>query len=77
MTDAYEMRRIVALWLRIRMEHVEESNGLSDHLVPRDKQRAVFQQIANDADHSDLLVRLFNGEEPMPFDQWRTRYHGG
>ncbi len=68
--DPYEVRRIVGQWLRIRGTHAEESIGLSDWFVPKDKQAQLFQQLSADADHSDLLVRLLNGEEPMPFDEW-------
>lgn len=73
--DAYALRSIVARWLRIRTEHIADSIGIAGGSVHLgvSEQRAVLAQLANDADHSDLLVRLFMGEEPLPFEEWRNR----
>ena len=71
--DAAFLRSVVGRWLRLRGEHVGKSIGLDDCLVPRDKQAAMFGQLAADADHSWLLWRLLSGEEPMPFDEWKRR----
>ena len=76
-TDVYALRRIVGRWLRIRGEHLAESKGLSEHLVPKDRQAILFQQLAADAEHSGLLIELFKGEEPLPFDEWQKRYGRG
>lgn len=71
--DVYEVRRIVARWLSLRGQHVEDSVGLGEYIVPKDKQALMFQQLSADAAHSDLLVRLLMGEEPLPFDEWKAR----
>jgi hypothetical protein len=73
-TDAFAHRNIVGRWLRLRGMHIEESQGLSEYLVPKDKQAQLFQQLAADAEHSGLLVDLFNGKEPLPFDEWKEKH---
>jgi len=66
----------VSLWLRTRAAHVDNSQGLmlwlpdSGPLSKLDQEK-IFTQLAADADHSWLLLRLFNDEEPMTFDTWR------
>lgn len=75
--DAYALRSLVGKWLRLRAQHIEDSVGISlwdkDGQMPKDEQRRVLQQLANDAEHSDLLVRLFKGEEPLFFEEWKAR----
>lgn len=70
----FAIRNIVGRWLRLRGEHIEGSFGLSEFIVPRDRQAQLFQQLSADADHSDLLLRLLKGEEPLPFDEWKERH---
>lgn len=72
--DEWELRAVVARWLRIRAEHIEESIGFLD--FPKAEQKRILNQLANDADHSWLLVRLFREEEPLPFDKWK-KMEGG
>ena len=75
--DPYELRNIVGKWLRIRAEHVEQSVGIAGSawgMLDKVQQQTVLQQLAADAEHSDLLVRLFRGDPPMTFIEWgRTR----
>lgn len=35
---------------------------------------SVFMQLAIDAEHSFLLRRLFAGEEPLPYEEWKEKY---
>lgn len=72
--DAATTRMIVGRWLRIRADHCAESYGVGEHVLPKDKQHPLLTQLAADAEHSDLLLRLLNGEEPLPFDAWKKRY---
>ena len=70
--DAYALRNLVGRWFRIRAEHVHESVGIAGHMGKLDKgfQHSLLLQLAADAEHSDLLVRLLQGEEPLEFEQW-------
>lgn len=63
--DVYALRNAVGRWLRIKAERPFEQGQRSatECLVARGAQ-AMYQQLANDAEHSDLLIRLFMGEEP-------------
>lgn len=72
MLDEWEVRKIVGRWLRIRAEHVHESNGIAGHMGKLDKgfQHSLLLQLAADAEHSELLVRLLRGDEPMSFEEW-------
>lgn len=53
MTD---LRTVVGKWLRIRGQFDVHSNSLEQG----------FTQLAADAEHSGLLVRLLAGKEPLP-----------
>lgn len=72
-TSGWELRRAVGRWLRIRAEHIEESVGIAGSAPPldSDEQRRLLLQLAADAEHSWLLVRLLDGHEPMEFNEWR------
>lgn len=73
--EAYRLRRIVGDWLRIRMKHIDESIGLNLHIngamLSKSDQKLILQQLAADADHSFLLPRLLDGQEPLDFDVWK------
>lgn len=71
----YELRNIVGRWLRIRADHVHDSIGIAGSApgLDWDQQQRLLLQLAADAEHSDLLARLFRGEEPLSFDEWRNR----
>jgi hypothetical protein len=71
----FTARSIVGQWLRIRAMHHKNSQGIAGS-APRlssDEQKRVLEQIAADAEHSDLLVRLFRGEEPLDYEEWKRR----
>ena len=69
--DRFALRWIVGRWLRIRASHVQGTPGRKDEL------RALFTQLAADAEHSDLLARLFAGENPLPYNEWVARGRHG
>lgn len=73
--NEWDLRNVVGRWLRIRADHVHESVGIAGHMGKLDKgfQNSLLLQLAADAEHSDLLVRLFKGEEPLPFEEWLGR----
>lgn len=70
-TSGWELRRAVGRWLRIRADHIEESVGIANQGLDKDAQRRLLIQLAADAEHSWLLVRLLDGHEPMEFNEWR------
>jgi hypothetical protein len=73
--NVYAIRSIVGQWLRLRAKHAHESpTGLLPGTLGIYLQRQVFTQLAADADHSDLLVRLLLGEEPQEFAEWKEKY---
>lgn len=69
--DPYAARQLVSRWFRTRAEH--PGSGIAGSIHPPITDPKVFTQLAADADHSDLLVRLFMGEEPLPYEEWLTR----
>jgi hypothetical protein len=74
--NSLALRQIVGRWLRIRAQHVHESIGISGSahgLLARDEQERVLLQLAVDAEHSDLLLRLFDGGKPLSWDDWQRR----
>lgn len=67
----WELRRAVGRWLRIRADHIEDSVGIANCGLDKETQERVLRQLAADAEHSWLLVRLLDGHEPMEFNEWR------
>jgi hypothetical protein len=63
--QAYFVRRCVGQWLRLK-EQWEGFNFGGHGSVHRRYQRGELSQLAADADHSALLVRLLGGGEPLP-----------
>lgn len=64
--DPSTARHLVGVWLRTRIAH---EVGLADryrYLVKEGDVKAIFQQLAADAEHSALLLRLFEGKDPLP-----------
>jgi hypothetical protein len=65
---------VVVSWLHACAELASQrSEGLPESLLARERQPGLFRQLAWDAMHSGLLGRLFNGEEPLPFEEWKVR----
>jgi hypothetical protein len=69
--DIYKLRAAFGDWLRIRLQHEErllERYGptLSAEVSPGQKINMLFSQLAIDAEHSALLMRLLEGKEPLP-----------
>jgi hypothetical protein len=61
----YVLRSCVSRWLRIRVQHDKMLEGRYRQLMAAGDVKALFMQLAADADHSALLVRLFEGKEPL------------
>lgn len=60
-TNEFALRKIVVDWLRLRAAHAPEGEGWS------------FSQLADEVDHSDVLLRLFRGEKPPLCDEGKDR----
>lgn len=75
--DPYTLRNAVGRYFRVRAEH--PGMNMVANLIPgtyfeEDLSRMVFIQLAADVEHSDLLARLFAGEEPLPYDEWKETH---
>jgi hypothetical protein len=66
-SDAYALRWAVGRWLRIRAAHETRlAAGYAYYLRDGVTVQQLFTQLAADAEHSALLIRLFEGKEPLP-----------
>jgi hypothetical protein len=65
--DVYGLRRAVGQWLRIKADRpFEQAQAPAMNALVAQGAQAMYRQLAADAEHSDLLIRLFKGEEPRP-----------
>lgn len=72
-TEAREITSIVSRYFRIRSNHFMEANSSLANYGDRDMLCDLLIQIAADVDHSDLLVRLLRGEEPLDYEEWKNK----
>jgi len=67
---------LVARYFRVRAQYPGVGIGVQGTGWSEERYRGVFEQLAADVEHSDLLRRLLEGEEPMPYELWVAREQG-